>query len=92
MGLPNCKIIYDALSKGKKDCAIECLKGWLESGTKRKLREMIKKAPSNWFAEHHFFFGMAIRNHLRQSGFGESYFGINNLDDIYVELLEEAVK
>lgn len=39
----------------------------------------------------HFGFGMAVRNLLRKEGFGEDYFGIENLDDVYVPLLEMAV-
>jgi hypothetical protein len=40
----------------------------------------------------HFGFGMAVRNALRKAGFGEEYFGIHNLDDIYIDVIEEAVR
>jgi len=57
-----------------------------------KIREAIDADPDNWVAPYHFFFGMAVRNALRDGGFGEDYFPIWNLDDIYVPLIERAVK
>lgn len=38
----------------------------------------------------HFEYGMAVRNELRSAGFGEEYFGIENLDFIYMQLLRIA--
>lgn len=35
--------------------------------------------------------GMGVRNALREHGFGEEPFGVRNLDNIYVPLIEEAV-
>lgn len=43
--------------------------------------------PERW----HFEGGMAIRNLLRQRGFDEKYFGIGNLDNIYIKLVEDAM-
>jgi hypothetical protein len=40
----------------------------------------------------HFGFGMTVRNALRRAGFGEEYFGVHNLDDIYIDVIEEAVR
>jgi hypothetical protein len=34
---------------------------------------------------------MSVRNLLREKGFNEKYFGVHNLDDIYVALVEEAL-
>jgi len=39
----------------------------------------------------HFHGGMAIRNFFRTNGFGEKELGIDNLDNIYVSIVEEAV-
>lgn len=39
----------------------------------------------------HFRGGMAIRNLLRDGGFGEEDLGIENLDYIYTRLVERAV-
>ena len=48
--------------------------------------------PEGWSVPYHFFWGMGVRNLLREKGFGEEYFHIHNLDDIYVALVEEALK
>ena len=47
--------------------------------------------PEAWWAPYHFYAGMAIRNRLRNGGFGEEYWPIWNLDDIWVPLVELAV-
>jgi hypothetical protein len=54
------------------------------------IREAYLADPDEWYAGYHFGWGMAVRNLLREKGFGEKYFGIHNLDDIYVYLVEEA--
>jgi hypothetical protein len=38
----------------------------------------------------HMGFGMSVRNYLRQNGFGEDTFGVWNLDDYYIPLVERA--
>ncbi len=91
MGLKECKIIYNALSIKKKEKAIKFLKKWIYKKDILKLRKLIKKDPVGWFGLYHHGWGTAIRNALRHNGFGEEYFGIRNLDDIYVELVEDAV-
>jgi hypothetical protein len=40
----------------------------------------------------HFSAGMAIRNELRSNSFSEEILGIDNLDYIYSELIEKAIK
>lgn len=42
-------------------------------------------------AGYHMGWGMGVRNALREHGFGEEPFGVRNLDNIYVPLIEEAV-
>jgi len=39
----------------------------------------------------HFSGGMGVRNYFRSNGCGEKELGINNLDNIYVSIVEEAV-
>lgn len=89
MGLKANQKIYNSISDHKKKLAVEFLQKYLQ--TKEDIKSVILKNPEGWFAPYHFGWGMAIRNALRTEGFGESYFGIGNLDDIYVELVEEAV-
>ena len=68
-------------------------------------KEINKDAYSWWAKPHggdrsmgypgvsfHMNHGMAIRNLLRGNGFSEAYFGVENLDDIYIPLFEAAVK
>jgi hypothetical protein len=47
-----------------------------------------------WWIEnrYHFMGGMSLRNHLRSNGFGEKELQVENLDDYYIDILEEAVK
>ena len=91
MGLPINKKLYDSLPLKKKKKVIKFLKKWIYKEDIKKLRTIIKKEPEGWFASYHHFWGMAVRNSLRIAGYGEKYFKINNLDDIYTELVEEAI-
>lgn len=58
-------------------------------------REQIEKAfitdQNGWWVPYHFYWGMSVRNTLRTKGFDEEYFKIDNLDDFYVPLVEEAL-
>jgi len=40
---------------------------------------------------YHFMGGMAVRNYFRSNGFDEKSLGIDNLDNIYSSIVEEAV-
>ena len=54
------------------------------------LTEMINKSPEKWWIGHHFGWGMGVRNMLRKNGFDEKELGIDNLDDYYIPLVEQA--
>jgi hypothetical protein len=43
-------------------------------------------------ARGHFQFATVVRNELRCSGFGEKELGVQNLDDVYLFIVEEAMK
>lgn len=92
MGLPECKKIYDSLEQSKRDVGVAFLKGFILDNVKKEIRGVIVKDKKGWFALFHHGWGTGIRNALRNASYGEKYFGINNLDDIYVELVEDAVK
>jgi len=81
--------LYRSISNIKKKPAVNFLKRRLYD--QKAIKGAIKKDPVGWFTAYHFHWGMAVRNMLRHEGFGEKYFGIKNLDDVYVELVEEAV-
>jgi hypothetical protein len=92
MGLPDNALVYSFIPIGKREAAVKFLSKFISIEDKRKIRKEIEKEPVRWFAPYHFDWGMKIRNELRQTGFDEQYFMIKNLDDIYVELVENAVK
>ncbi len=43
-------------------------------------------------AKGHFQFATVIRNELRCSGFGERELGVQDLEDVYLFIVEEALK
>ena len=59
---------------------------------RENVRKEISHDPQMWWAKHHFHWLMAVRNELREAGFGEREFGIQNLDDYAPGLVELAVK
>lgn len=69
---------------------LELLKTTLERDRASIVASM-ERDPERWIGPYHHGWGTAMRNHLRQMGFGELYFGVHNLDDIYVALIEEAL-
>jgi len=87
----------------KKEAAAGFLRGLFTEEQKNQLREMMEGATDHfWVAKiidtrifpigfHTLGGGMAIRNTLRQHGFGEKELGIENLDYIYARLLERAI-
>jgi len=70
------------------DGAIVFLNNWLSQ--QDWLNLYIKENPTKWYVMHHFSWGMAMRNLLRENGYGEQELGIGNLDDYYVALIEQA--
>lgn len=92
MGLAVCRKGYDALPLEKRTAAVSFLRRYFSTYVRDQIRSVIAVDPEGWFASYHMFWGMSVRNALRKSGFGEGFFPIGNLDDIYVELIEDAVK
>jgi len=82
---------YDALPEEKRLPAIILLSKKISSQDRVYMKKLRDKNPDSWYISQHFFGGMAIRNYLREYGFGEKYWPIWNLDDIYVFLLEDAL-
>lgn len=62
---------------------VEMYKKWVSMGGK-----WYTKINPRW----HFEQGMAVRNFLRDNGFGEKDLGVDNLDDVYIEIIELAVE
>lgn len=82
---------YTAISDSIKAPALTLLTSLLEP-VSPEIRADYAKDPINWWKHGHFHFGLAVRNQLRRKGFDAAYFGVSNLDDIYVFLVEEALK
>ena len=81
--------MYASLTPELKAPALEMLRTELAQ-VRDQIRAAYTAAPTDWYVSYHFGWGMAVRNLLREKGFGEDYFHIHNLDDIYVPLVEEA--
>ena len=71
--------------------AVEFLRSWLTPSVQQQIREVVNIKSPDWPAGYHLGWGMGLRNTLREHGFGEEPFGVRNLDNIYVPLVEEAV-
>lgn len=85
-----CEQMYKDLTPEVKAPALEMLRTELKSAVD-EIRAAYIAAPEEWYVPFHFGWGMAVRNLLREKGFGEEYFKVHNLDDIYVALVEEAL-
>lgn len=92
---------YDPLVAAEKDLerakstdlwegAVRYLRENMPNTLLEQTRDLYEDSPDNWIAPYHFSTGMWIRNELRNNGYGEKEFDIGNMDNIYVELLEEA--
>lgn len=44
-----------------------------------------------WVGRGHFSFGMEVRNRLSDAGFTAKALSVSHLDDIYIDLINEAV-
>jgi hypothetical protein len=78
-----CEAMYAAIPPDLKSPAIALLAETFESNTS-------SEPPKLWYKSR--LIGIALRNLLRARGFDEGYFHIRNLDDIYIPLVEEALK
>jgi hypothetical protein len=85
--------IWSQYPPDKTAPAVAAVRAWLQtSETYEKLQAWVKADPKEWWFIHHFFGGMQTRNYLRQHGFGEDYWPVWNLDDLWVKIIEEAVR
>lgn len=84
------KQVYAGLSQAIKAPALTMLSEEL-AAARDSIAQAYKDNPENWWAHDHFAWGMSVRNLLRSKGFREDYFQINNLGDIYIPLVEEAL-
>lgn len=85
-----CLALYAAIPDDWKAQALAFLRRLLAEQA-GDLRRRHARDQEKWWAEGHFGWGMGVRNQLRSAGFGEDYFHVANLDDIYIQLIEEAL-
>lgn len=74
-----------------REKALQILRDNLLDAVKAKVKEAYKKEPDDWWVSYHFSWGMGVRNLLRQKGASEKELGIDNLDDYYIVLVEQAL-
>lgn len=72
-----------------KKKAIQYLIDNIPAETLEDVARSIRKEGPDWWIVHHHGFGMDVRNLLREGGFN---WGPIDLDEIWVELIEKAVK
>lgn len=72
--------------------AVAFLAGHFTAAVALQIRQVVESKSPDWPAAYHSFWGMGVRNALRNAGFGERELGVRNLDNVYVELVEEAVR
>jgi len=83
--------LYDAIATEIKAPALAALAEVLQP-VAADIRLSYGKEPETWCHGPQFAWGVPIRNLLRKQGYDEKYFGVPNLDDIYVFLVEDALK
>ena len=86
-----CVAMYAAISAERKAPALKVLvEVVIPANTDARLSAQYwDDAAKGWWKGR--MVGMALRNLLRSRGFDEAYFGVHNLDDIYVFLIEEVL-
>ena len=86
------RVMYDAISQDKKTPALAIF-AEIPVDVEAEIRSAFVADPEHWWRASGFrLWGMAVRNLLRSRGFDSDYFQVHNLDDIYVLLVEEALK
>ena len=87
-----CKQMYSEIPKWQKDAAIKVFRESAYYDSFPEIRERIKRGGDRWIVPYHMWWGMGVRNFFREKEFGEQYFSVDNLDCIYRQLVEDAVK
>ncbi len=82
-------LIEPPLSQGYKKEAVRYLLDHIPAETLEEIAVIIKKEGSGWGVSHHYDIGIDVRNLLRN---GEFLWDAVELDDVWIELIEKAVK
>jgi len=95
-----CESLYDNIDVQLREAAAASLRDALmkDKDTMQRLIDAKVQEGASYFDAlpsepgSALFFGMAIRNYLRQQGFGEKELGVHNLDCVFAYILREAVR
>ena len=81
------------ISPCQREMAVEFLRGYFANSPLaiEQIRDAARKDSQTWWSEYHMTWGMAVRNLLRRNGFDEKTLGVDNLDNVYVGLVEESL-
>ena len=81
--------VEPTLSPSDKKKAVKYLIDHIPSETIEEVAKDMREKGSDWWVLHHHGFGTDVRNLLREGGFD---WGPIDLDEVWVELIEKAVK
>lgn len=81
---------YAELTQDQRDRAKAILLAKLTPDVLEEVRELHGDDPISWASPYHHFWGMGIRNLLRQEGFKDAELPSGNWDDYYVAVVEYA--
>ena len=95
-----CKALYEQIDVQLREAAASSLRDALlkdENTMQRLIDAKVHESGSYFDAIPSepgaaTFFGMSIRNYLRQQGFSEKELGVHNLDCVFTYILREAVR
>ena len=82
-------LIEPPLASSEKKEAVRYLIDHVPVETREEIAVIIKKEGSDWEINHHYDIGIFVRNLLREGGF---QWDPIELDDVWAELIEKAVK
>ncbi len=87
----DCDII-GAMGEGDFEAGVQIFFDQWDDEVFQSIEVAMVTDPKNWWVGAHLWWGMRMRNMLRTNGFLDDRSPSGNLDDIYVELIEAAVK
>lgn len=82
---------YTALDPDLRKEAAASVKALLSEKESVSLRNAIKTDPESWWTGFHFIQGARLRTELEVAGFTAERFGVDSLDDIWMDILYDAV-
>jgi hypothetical protein len=71
--------------------AVDFLRAWLPERVKAVYRALIEEGPESWRAHPHFLGGVVVDHVLRGNGLTEETLGVEDLNQIWPELLHLAL-